>query len=130
MQEFSAYGHKGYDFLHFGDLALRICLSSDSSFANLQILELLSTSELVARTTNAIHILICVKVELTSLELLYWSSLGYDKQEPYAQSPSLPVRQVSSVVHLQSWQVSPCCPWLQYQLRTVSLVAYHPVIPK
>jgi hypothetical protein len=40
------------------------------------------------------------------------------------------VRQVSSVVHLQSRQVSPCCPWLQYQLRTVSLVAYHPVIPK
>jgi hypothetical protein len=24
MQEFSGYGHKGYDFLHFGDLALRI----------------------------------------------------------------------------------------------------------
>lgn len=47
MQEFSR-GMDIRDFLHFGDLALRIRLSSDSNFANLQILELLSTFELGA----------------------------------------------------------------------------------
>ena len=125
------YGHNGQDFLHFGDLAQRIRLSSESSFANLQILELLSTFVLVAPMTNAIYILVGgAEVELTSLELLHWSSLCYDKQVPYDQSPSLPVRQVSLVVHLQYWQVSPSFPWLQHQLRTVSLVEYHPVISK
>ena len=122
---------QGTGLSHFGDLAQRIRLSSDSSFANLQILELLSTFELVAPMTNAIHILVGgAEVELTSLELLHWSSLCYDKQAPSDQSPSLPVRQVSLVVHLQYWQVSPSFPWLQHQLRTVCLVEYHPVISK
>jgi len=49
---------QGTGLSHFGDLAQRIRLSSESSFANLQILELLSTFELVAPMNNAIHILV------------------------------------------------------------------------
>lgn len=71
-----------------------------------------------------------VEVKLTSLELLRWSSLSYDRQAPYGQFPNSPVRQVSLVAYLQHWQVSPYFPWLQHQPRTVSLLEYHPVILK